>query len=204
MLLAVCSVASAAWWHRQSPASEPIPAQATMVRPVARTSAHPGQRWLCRRRRRLCRLNSWTRQPARLGRCACGQRSLTFEQASALRDRNRNRRSHRCFPQAASSSSPRPANGSHCRGWPHAARPRAPCAGPRSIRPTPSASGRGTRSCAGWRATALGQMGRVLLTRNLADAARFLPRNGLRQPSQRAVVPDASPARSGSSIEHSR
>ena len=90
MLLAVGSVASAAWWHRQSPASEPIPAQATMVRPVARTSAHPRPAVALSEAPSSLQaeLVDETASPARTLRMRPSAASL-FEQASALRDRNR-------------------------------------------------------------------------------------------------------------------
>ena len=90
MLVAVGGVASAAWWQRQDSARQTIMFQGTMARPAARTAAPP----------RLAMASSEPPasfqaevtderpSPSRAPRVQPSAASL-FEQASALRDRNR-------------------------------------------------------------------------------------------------------------------
>jgi len=88
--MAVGGVASAAWWHRQGPASEPIPAQASVARPAARTPGAPRPTVALSESPSSLQaeLMDESSSPARTVRMRPSAASL-FEHASALRDRNR-------------------------------------------------------------------------------------------------------------------
>ena len=90
MVLAVGSVASAAWWHRQATTPEPALSQETVARPAARTPASRRPAMAMSESPSSLQPEPVDERPA-LPRAARAQPSagLLFEQASALRDRNR-------------------------------------------------------------------------------------------------------------------
>jgi hypothetical protein len=90
MLMAVGSVASAAWWHRQDLAREQVLPQATAARTAARTpdSPRPAVALSESPSSLQAELVDERSSPARAQRTRPSAASL-FEQASALRDRNR-------------------------------------------------------------------------------------------------------------------
>ena len=89
MLMAVGSVASAAWFHGRRVASEPILAQVTAARPPARIAAPPRPVALSESPASLqAEIMDESSSPTRTLRVRPSAASL-FEQASALRDRNR-------------------------------------------------------------------------------------------------------------------
>jgi TolA-binding protein len=89
MLMAVGSVASAAWWHGRRPTSEPILAQMTAARPPARTTAPHRPVALSESPTSLqAEVMDEDSSPIRTLHVRPSAASL-FEQASALRDRNR-------------------------------------------------------------------------------------------------------------------
>ena len=90
ILLAAGGVASATWWQRQSPAREPALSQATAARPAARTPARPRRAVALSEPQSALQAELTDERPS-LPRAPRAQPSaaLLFEQASALRDRNR-------------------------------------------------------------------------------------------------------------------
>jgi len=88
MLLAVGSVASAAWWHRQDLAREQVLPQANVERTLARTPASPRPAVALSESPSSLQAELTDSSPTRALRVRPSAASL-FEQASALRDRNR-------------------------------------------------------------------------------------------------------------------
>ena len=90
LMMAAGGVASAAWWHARGPAGEPSLAQLTVAPPPARTPAplRPTVAWSESPTPPQANLADESPGPARTPRVRPSASSL-FEQASALRDRNR-------------------------------------------------------------------------------------------------------------------
>jgi TolA-binding protein len=90
LLMAVGGVASAAWWHRQDVAREQVLAQVTEARPAVRTPVAPRPALALSESPSSLQaeLMDESSSPARTLRMRPSAASL-FEQASALRDRNR-------------------------------------------------------------------------------------------------------------------